>query len=335
MDAPDAAAFGLGAALVLAGCLVPVPGTLLPPGADAEPAPRPTWSADDWWAFHVEVPGGGSADASFVVHEAGPDGYRLGSNRSTGFFGIPFHGELEPDLDPWIAGERWDMFRFPLEDGDSWVQEFLGHVVRTHVHAAQLETPDGEAVDGYRMEAKAYGVSIATYTYSPETGWLTKFTLRDPETGDVLAWANLTDRGRTYEGRYLVEEQVHRLERSYPGDLPGEEPVPVDGEGTQLVATLTGTASPGWTEARLEDPDGETVVEVEARGSAVENARETWPAEDGTWHLDHRGAGSGSVRLQIHAVREAGDGAGEVGSPGDDPLDGSVAEAILGLGSTG
>lgn len=335
MRAKQVAVVGVAAALLLAGCLVPVPGVLAPSATGDEPADRPDWRADDWWSFRVEVPDGGHASSTFVVHEAEPDGYHLGSNRSNGFFGIPFHGEVDRDLNPKVAGERWDMFRFPLEDGDSWTQRFLGHLVTTHVEAAQVPGPDG-AVDGYRLTAEAYGAPVATYTYASETGWLTSFTLRDPEDGSTLAWANLTEQGAGYDGRYLVEEPVHRLERTYPGELPGEERFQVHADGIQLVATLTASARPGHVDARLEAPDGDVVAEVATTGQAMDNHRRTWPVEEGNWRLEHRGVGAGQVRAELHVVRAAGPGAGdagqaEAGPAAGGPLDHSLAD-LLGAG---
>lgn len=332
MLAKQLAAVGVATATLLAGCLVPVPGVLGPSHAEEEPADRPGWQEDDWWSFRVEVPDGGHAASTFVVHEAGPDGYQLGSNRSNGFFGIPFHGDVDQDLNPKVAGERWEMFRFPLEDGDSWTQRFLGHVVTTSVEAAEVPGPEG-ALDGYRLTAEAYGAPIATYTYTPETGWLTSFTLRDPETGEPLAWANLTDQGTGYQGRYLVEEPVHSLERTYPGDLPGEDRFQVDADGVHLVATLTASTRPGHVDARLEAPDGDVVAEVASTGQAMDDERRAWPVERGEWTLEHQGVGAGTVRAQLHVVRAAGPGAGdggteEAGPAAGGPLDLSLADVV-------
>lgn len=312
MHAREAAALGLALATVTAGCLGTVPGLLLASQGTGDPGPRPTWSTGDWWSFRVEVPSGGSAASTFVVHDAGPEGYKMGSNGTHGFFGIPFHGRLEPDLDPHVAGEVWDMFRFPLRDGQTWTQQFLGHPVTTEVASAELEAPDGETVDGYELTVQAYGSRIASYTYAPDLGWLTSFTLRDPETGDPLAWANLTDRGADYGNRYLIQERVQEVERSYPGDAPGEAAVPVEAKGTELVASLAASSGPGVAEASLEDPHGNEVARVEASGQDVDEAQVTTAVQAGEWTLDHRGLGSGHVGVQIHVVREAGAGDGAV-----------------------
>lgn len=338
MYAKPNAAVGLAAAMLLAGCLVPVPGFVGSTGTSADTATQPTWNADDWWSFQVETTEQ-AASATYVVHEADADGYHLGSNRSNGFFGIPFHGELAPDLDPRIAGERWDMFRFPLQDGDTWTQRFLGHVVTTDVHATTLEAPDGGTMEGYRLEAEAYGSQVAAYTYAPETGWLVNVTLWNAQAGEPVVWANLTDRGTGYEGRYLVEEPVHELERSYPGDVPGWETLEVDATGSWLVASLTGVTRAGHAQARLEAPDGEVVAAVSSSGRGVDQAEATWPVEEGTWTLEHLGAGAGEVRLGIYVVHAQGAGAGDpgrteagpaVGDPVEEPLDHLLAETGLG-----
>ncbi len=299
---------------LLAGCVVPVPeGSWSSTGLQGtSAAEQPRWGEGDWWAYRVTILGNTTLEMALVVDDAHADGYRLGNNASRGFFGLPFHGNMSPDLHPRIGDQTWRMFEFPLQDGRSWDQELYGHNVHTTVEATSVSLPDGSTDDGYELEATTYGALLSRYTYSPTAGWMTSFLLRDPGTRDVLLEAELVDHGRDYSKGYYVREPLRTVEVTYPTDLPGTTEVPIE-QGERIAATLVVRGDAGLLDARFLNPQGEEVLHARSTASGTATDEATVPAADGTWELHHTGAGAGRVLLQLHTVERVG--------PADAPSD--------------
>lgn len=279
------------------------------PMADAVEAladtPPMDWSAGNWWSYRASVQNV-TFDIALIVHETRADGFRLGSNLSAGFFGLPWSGNVTGDLNPRIGPEEWPLFRFPLEDGKSWSYRLLGHDATTSARAGLFHVPGVGPRPGFAMEAKAYGQTFARYNYVPEVGWFTRLQLVEPTNGQTVLTAELTSFGPDWQEAYYVEELVDEVRVEYP-TTPGKIPIVVPSGYLQLRVGLTVETPGGVVRATLTDADGRALAsaQVLAKGADGERASAR-PKSAVTWTLDHQGVGSGVVHLEITGIAATG-----------------------------
>lgn len=294
-------------ALALAGCLAPK--AALPWSVGAAPAAEPAqpWSPGSWWSYRATFASGRGIDVALVVHESSPAGYRLGTNLTAGFFGLPFNGTVTPGYNPVVAGEEWRLFDFPLADGKTWESQLMGYPVKTTARAAEVALPDGSRVAGYDLTSTSYGRVFARHAWAEETGWFTALSLYEPTDGTRLLDVRLTGAGSDFGRDYYVEVPIQTLRHEYPG-LDGADALRMD-SGDQIAATLTLRGTLGEFSARLLTPRGVPVLEASVRGQGAAVERATFSATEGTWTLDHLGLGQGALRLELTAIVRASDGA--------------------------
>ena len=264
------------------------------------------WQRGNYWAFHVTFESGRARDLAVVVHEASAEGFRLGSNVSSGFFGLPFNGNVTKELNPEIAGEVWPMFQFPLSDGMRWSYEMLGYEAETVARAAVIDVPGVGPSPGFSFEATSYGQVFARYEYASVVGWLTRFELIEPTTRQTVLLASLSHFGPEYGRGYFVEKQLERVRVEYPVDLPGIVRVRVPDGVEHVRATLVARSSLGFADARLEDQYGRTLVNATAAGAGIATDRATMKGGEARWLLRHAGAGPGVIVLDITGLVEVG-----------------------------
>lgn len=290
------------AVLLLAGCAVPQAPSVAPLAA----APAMTWTPGNYWAYRATFRDGSSFDVALVVHAQTPDGYRLGSNLSAGFFGLPFNGNVSRDLNPRVAGEEWPLFRAPLSEGATWSYHLFGHDATTVAHAALLDVPDLGPTPGWRFESKAYGQTFARYEYAPAVGWLTRLQLFDPTNGTRLLDARLLAYGPDFQEAYFVEETLATLRIAYPA-APGSLPVHVPAGMEHVRAMLTASADAGALDAKLVGAGGEPLAAVQAlaKQTATDRASVRGGASM-TWTLTHTGVGVGYVYLEVTGLSATG-----------------------------
>lgn len=262
------------------------------------------WLRGDHWAYHAIYRENRSFDVTLVVHEANGTGFRLGSNSSSGFFGLPFTGNVSKDLNPRIGPEDWPLYSFPLHDGKTWKYQLFGYDVTSVARAAVLDVPGVGRVPGFTLEASAYGQVFARYDYSREAGWFTRLELVEPTDGSKVLDVSLVSFGENYNGAYFVERTLREVRVDYPG-APGAVEVQVPPGFTRVRAFLTAEATAGLLRAELKDPTGNVVasVEVTAKGVSSDSAAARGPV---AWTLDHKGLGVGVVHLEITGVASTG-----------------------------
>lgn len=302
-------------------------------GPHLAPVECDDWAEGSWWSYRTTFHTNTTVHLALVVDEASEDGYRLGTNTTSGFFGLPFTGNMTSDLNPEVAGETWRMFDFPLEEGKAWEQELFGHTVKTKVTTGTVDLPAGDEVPAYTMEARTYGQVLARYTYVPAVGWMDRLTLWDPGTGEEILHAELTGHGASYDDAYYVTEPLEVVEVTYPGPLPGAVDVRVPPGYEKVTAFLKVEGTAGALQARFLDPHGREVLGARVVGTGLATDRAELPPRWGTWTLEHEGTGVGDVRLEVHGVRAVdhayhGSSSTEVGG-GTAPVDAAVP--LLGL----
>lgn len=289
--------------LVLPGCAAPGGE---PEAAAAPVAPRVMdWSPGNWWAYHATI-GNVTLDVALIVHERSADGFRLGTNLSVGFFGLPFNGNVTHQLNPRIGADVWPLFQFPLADGKEWDYELFGYQATALAAADTVDVASLGPRAGYSIEARSFGQLFARYTYAPDAGWFTRLEIIEPTDGSRVLAAELTAFGTDWNAAYYVEETVRSVEVEYPA-LPGQIELDVPGGYLQARATLTAKLATGALSATLRDEDGRALASAASylRGTDIDraSARIAGPV---TWRLDHRGAGLGSVHLEITGVSATG-----------------------------
>lgn len=310
--------------LSVAGVQGPLPSRS--PGIDSTPeatsTPSPGFSEGHWWAFEVTVREDQTFLAAVVVHDAGPESIKMGTNRSGSILGLPFSGNFSGELNPEFAGQTWEMYRFPLHEGEAWDQEFLGQSLNTTVEARELDRPEGNrTVDGYRLEATAYSRTVATYTYHPQAQWLSELSIRDPRSGDLILEAELLAYGNSWEGAYYVTEVLHETGVAYPTELPAQTRFTVTDGYERARVQLTSVVDGGGVDAEVRGPEGNTraASQVLVRGSHV--ASDTVEAPAGEWSFAHKGTGDARVHLKVLGVKA-------VEPTREDGDDGSLEDAI-------
>lgn len=274
------------------------------------------WRVGNWWSFDVRFESGAQRDVAIVIHEARADGFRLGSNASNGFFGLPFNGNMTLDHNPEIAGETWPMLQFPLSDGMSWDYTMLGYEATTTARAAIVHAPGLGDHPGFQFEAASYGQTFARYTYSPLVGWITSIEIIEPSTRVTLLSATLTAFGPAFGQSYYVEETVARVLLRYPETMPGDRHVEVPDGYDALRVTLVSDADAGAVTATLRDGRGRTIASATSVGGAATLDRAEVESGAATWTLRQVGAIDGRVTLEVTGVREVGaDATGPTGAP--------------------
>lgn len=298
----------------LAGCMQEEPGASSDVVEAVADTPPMDWSKNNWWAYAATVQGVGF-DIALIVHESRPDSFRLGTNLSAGFFGLPWSGNVTRDLNPRIGPDEWPLFRFPLEDGKEWSYTLLGHDAKSIARASLVEIPGVGMRPGFSLDALAYGKPFAHYDYVPEVGWFTRLDLIEPTDGHTVLSARLKAFGPDWDAAYYVEETVRELRIDYPA-IPQPLEVEVPSGYLQLRIGLTVETSAGIMTAQVRDAAGRVLADAQtiARGADADHATARPPGAT-TWTLDHHGVGTGVVHLEITGLAANG----PLSSPGDTP----------------
>lgn len=291
------------AALLMAGCLAEPP---TPDVARAVADTRPMdWSPGNWWSYRATV-GNVSFDVALIVHEQHERGSRVGTNISSGFFGLPFHGNVSGELNPEVAGSEWPLYRFPLHDGKSWSYELFGYDAETTARAAMVDVPGVGLVPGFRLEATSYGQVFARYDYAPATGWFTTLELIQPTKQETLLRADLTGFGTEYGRAYYVERVLREVRIQYPA-APGSLPIDIPTGKGKVQTTLHVETTAGVILAELKDASGGSVLTVQGVGKGAASDRVTSSGRTARhWTLEHKGGGQGEVVLVVTGLVPVG-----------------------------
>ena len=287
--------------LLLAGCLAHAePAATEPASPVPDAPPRPMdWSPGNWWAYHADIQGT-PIDVALIVHEATDEGFRLGSNLSIGFFGLPFHGDLTLEHNPRIGPEVWPLFAFPLEEGKEWGYTLFGYEAKSFV------APDRDAGGAYELEASSFGQTFARYDYDPQVGWFTKLDLIEPTNGTTVLSARLTAYGPDWDAAYYVEETVAEFRIDLPA-LPGERILDLSEGYLQMRGELSVTTRLGALTAEVRDEDGRKLAQAQAVGRGSDLARITLrPDGPAHWSFQYAGAGTGVIHLRVTGLAASG-----------------------------
>lgn len=309
-----ASGWAVATCILLAGCASPQ----APEASGAAlAAPATTrsmdWSSGNWWSYRATI-GNASVDVALIVHERTADGFRLGTNLSVGFFGLPFNGNVTPELNPRIGPEVWPLFAFPLADGKEWAYELFGYEAKTIAKAADVHVATLGTRPGYVLEATSFRQVFARYEYAPDAGWFTRLQLIEPTDGSTVLLAELTNFGTDWGQAYYVEEVIRSARIDYPA-LPSAFDIEVPEGYLQARATLATRLATGALAATLRDDDGRVLARAETliRGTNVDRAS-AHTQGGATWRLDHRGAGVGAIFLEITGLSATG----PLAAPADD-----------------
>ncbi|HUR68942.1 MAG TPA: hypothetical protein VM370_06815 [Candidatus Thermoplasmatota archaeon] len=278
------------------------------------------WSKGNWWAYHASIENK-SFDVALIVHDARADSFRVGTNLSTGFFGLPWSGNVTGDLNPRIGGDEWKLYDFPLEDGKTWSYKMLGHDATTLARATTYHVPGIGLRPGFRLESSSYGHVFARYNYVPEVGWFTRLQLIEPTDGHTVLDAQLTAFGTDWQAAYYVEETIQDVHVDFPA-APGSAYVTIPDGYLQVRATLIAESQAGLVDAQLKDVHGRLLANarVLAKGADAERASARMRGAT-TWTLETAGVGTGSVHLEITGLSATGPLAGASPPPTYDDVD--------------
>lgn len=266
-----------------------------------------TWTPGDHWNFRATFGNERVYHIAIVVHESDARGFRLGSNVSSGFFGLPFSGNVTRDFNPEISGKVWPMYQFPLVDGKEWSYTMFGYDAKTTAYAALIDVPGHGRVPGYRLEASSYGQVFARYDYSPVTGWFTRLEIVDPSTREQKLEAVMDSFGSDFGGGYFVERVIRSARITYPAtEAPAPIPIEIGAGYLRVRSSLTAEATAGVVDARVENDQGATVLEARATGKGVGTDRATSEGGGARWTLHHAGAGVGEVYVEVTGVKLEG-----------------------------
>lgn len=264
------------------------------------------WSPGNYWAYRAVFEENATFDVALIVHEARPDGFRLGSNLSAGFFGLPFTGNVTDELNPRIGPEEWPLYRFPLQDGKEWEYTLFGYEAKTVARAALIDVPGRGKVPGYRLESSAYAQTFARYDYVPEVGWFTRLQLIEPTDQHLVLDVTLRAYGPDFGSAYYVERTIEEMRVDYP-QLPGAIRVHVPSGYVNVRAFLTAETTGGLASAELKDATGRVLAKAEAVAKGADAQRlSVRPRGALEWTLDHKGAGAGVVHLEITGLTATG-----------------------------
>lgn len=300
------ALLALALALLLAGCLAQAPSPERQHLAQAVADTRAmTWAAGNWWAYHATVRNV-TLDITLVVHDTSPQGSRLGTNASAGFFGLPFSGNVTRELGPMLGSEEWPLYRFPLEDGKTWSYKLFGYDAKTTAHAALVDVAGVGPMPGFTLDATAYGQTFARYDYTPRTGWFTHLALWDPAKHEQVLDARLTDFGPAYGRAYFVEQALREVRIEYP-TLPSSVDIEVPSGYARVEALLVVSSTAGVVDAQLRDARGYDLASARSVGIG-QDAAKVGASGGATWRLDHKGVGQGVVHLEVTGLTLVGSG---------------------------
>ena len=293
--------------LALAGCTTEdtsrAPPEIIQAVADTRPM---AWDKGNWWAYDATFHQDKTYAIALVVHKGDASGFRLGSNISSGFFGLPFSGNVTPELNPEIGGKVWPMFQFPLSDGKSWEYHLFGYDATTTAYAAIVDVPGVGPQPGFRLEASSYGQVFAKYDYAPSVGWFTRLELIEPTDRKQVLDVRLKDFGVTYGQGYFVETVIKRVHVEYPTAVPGDISLTIPQGFVRAHVSLSAEATAGAIDARVEDQSGRVMMEARAVAKGLVSDRATIDGGTMRWTLKHAGSGVSSLHLEITGVRAAG-----------------------------
>lgn len=307
MSSAPAKALALAAlalSLALAGCTTTDETRAPPEVVEAVANTHATrWDPGDWWAYRATFHRNATYDIALVVHEGGAEGFRVGSNVSSGFFGLPFNGNVSTELNPRIGADEWPMYRFPLDDGKTWSYTLFGYDATTTAYAALVDVPGKGKVPGFRLESSTLGQVFAKYDYSPQTGWFTRLELIEPSKREQVLEVRLAGYGDHYGRAYFVERVIETIRIDYPG-VPGSVDVRIPDGYARIHATLSVATTAGAMKASLKLGDV-VLADAQAVGKGAASDRAT-VRRGGTWTLDHAGAGQGVVYLEVTGISSMG-----------------------------
>lgn len=282
----------------------------------------PAWKVGDWWTYHFTSDVyGEDFSATFVVGEAGPEGYVVGMPADAYELGpILYHmpplGRLLPTLAYNVHDVPFEPFRFPLVDLATWDTAWATTPIKFVAHGLTKETDAGGVpafhVTNAGSEATSNGRRF-DLVYDASVGWFTEYQRRLPD-DRTLERIVLTDNGRGYEGavRLLDGITIVLLEARSGGVLRGAAPAPpvatfspgpeVD---TLLVACVFG-GGPGAYEVEIRSSSGakcEFGGTVDPGDLVVRHKVAEVPAEAGGWQARIAAGGSGFAAAEVLGYR--------------------------------
>ncbi|MEA3199912.1 MAG: hypothetical protein QOE90_1340 [Thermoplasmata archaeon] len=262
------------------------------------------WQTGDWWSYHATLNGNQSLDVDLVVDRAAPEGFTLGTNASSGFFGLPFLGNVTRGLNPQIGDEVWPMFQFPLSDGASWSYHLWGHDARAEAHATVVDVPGSGPEPGFAITATSLGQVFARYDYAPGPGWFTHLELLDPgKGGKAVLVADLRAYGSNYHGLYYVEETLATLRLAAPMDLPTPRALAVPAADSPVRVHMVVAWTAGACDATIQDESRQTLAHAQVLAQGAASADATLPQGAHVLALDPKCVGSGTLYLVATGVR--------------------------------
>lgn len=221
-------------------------------GVDIDSVEAPEWEMLDWWEYEASGPWTTNTNYKVIVHMKG-DGYVTATDTRDQavydmFWGDPFIGDMDEDLNP--ADDRFPdkVFDWPLtpnktwstQDGEGRSWDFVAH------QRNSVDTPEGEYA-GYHIAGESEDNWRIFVTYVPGMNWFTNWMLHNA-TDEMLINVNLQDRGTNYTGDMFVgDSTVHVDEqRLSTAEGPKQWTIPVEDADTDLhwmVARWSAAAS--------------------------------------------------------------------------------------------
>ncbi|HWG91776.1 MAG TPA: hypothetical protein VNZ52_13080 [Candidatus Thermoplasmatota archaeon] len=302
---PVLAALLVAAAMLSAGCLA-APQKMFDwtPRSSSMGSVEPTdWEKHNWWGYKATFKSGKHLHVALVVSEETRDFFVLGTNSTSGFFGLPFAGNVtRADKNPVIAGEEWKLFQFPLAVGKKWEYTMLGYPALADVVGdVEITLPGIPKHQGFRIEAFSYGQLFARYTYSPVTKWFTELTLYEPTNGEAVVTVELKEFGRRYTSDFYVQVPLEIYQATFPA-LDDGDAFRIEGPYKSLTTYLSLRGELGEFRARLRDPGGSAILEAEVHGQGAYLDRKTVTHRNGEWEVEHLGLGKGTLRMEIYGL---------------------------------
>lgn len=205
---------------------------------------EPRWEVGRWWQVHVAVDYDfgfiQDIDAKIVVTEAGPQGFRTGTDEEflgvfDAYFDSFYLGRYDGDLNPSIQGATVKFFEWPLKANQTWTTElprqgFEGFSGEKDAITFNVSVPEEQREWGPNlriMGESAHG-EIVDFNYAPETGWMTYFKMINTTTGRHVINLKVTDTGVDYYGpaHHVTTEGLHFGFKMTPPFNPSLAPVP-------------------------------------------------------------------------------------------------------------
>ncbi len=244
----------------LAGCLA---GSEPPPRDDGpaerqDPPPQPEPDAVRApslipglaWTYELDGAHAAADEIQVVVALAGADGYLFAGGDEESLVGEvawnrTWLGWQDYHLNP-KGGDEAPLFRFPLEDGDSW----SFHDATATANKAPVQTPIG-TVDGFEITTSEEDTQ-RSWTFAREIGYLVTYT--EEQDGTVLLDLQMTGVDRLEEATWYQAHGQARAEGSTDAqaEIPEEATAVVLSAGGAPGSTATvlpplGSSQPPWT----------------------------------------------------------------------------------------